>query len=214
MHCWKKVWEWFCELCLRSRLLELALQLCCVSFWWKSYIKKQMDHRIYLLLCYRSCCLHLCFLKEYSDKIRYEMSSPVLNIYSHMRPESTYFQYHLKLMLKLFQPNFKLRWKICCVVRTCSNIVHVWHFDIYKVYLPVDKLPLLSDHVRRMTRLFRSIYVCEGFFSKLKLLYKSTRRWNVGEQPPSYTWHIRRNFENLVTNSCKLLTDVLPSLII
>jgi len=60
--------------------------------------------------------------------------------------QSTYFQCHLTLMLKLLQPNFKFRWQICSVIRTWEI-----YFDAF------DSLTFINAaYALRMTSLFGS----------------------------------------------------------
>jgi hypothetical protein len=45
---------------------------------------------------------------------------------------------------------------------------HIRLLGYCKLYVPLDTFSVLSDLTRRITSLFRSTYICEQFFSKMK----------------------------------------------
>ena len=47
--------------------------------------------------------------------------------------------------------------------------------DFYKLYLPAEKFPILSDHARKMCSLFGSTYLCEQLFSKMQIIKNKGR---------------------------------------
>lgn len=53
--------------------------------------------------------------------------------------------------------------------------------DFYKFYLPAKSFPGLSCHALKMASLFGSTYICEQFFSKVKVL-KSKHRNRLGDE--------------------------------
>jgi hypothetical protein len=53
-------------------------------------------------------------------------STPVFKLYARMRPQSTCFHCLLKLMFKIFHPNFKYRWQIYCVMRNWETHFHMF----------------------------------------------------------------------------------------
>jgi hypothetical protein len=61
-----------------------------------------------------------------------------------------------------------------CDTELRNKCQHVRLLDFCKHYLPVDKFPVLSDYGRR-TSFFGNMYVCEKFFSKMKVLKRKSR---------------------------------------
>jgi hypothetical protein len=128
-----------------------------------------------------------------------------------MRPRSTYFQCHLALMLKLFQPNFRCRWYICSVTQTWEIHTSVFDSCTFINSVPAGKFPVLSDHARRMTSFSGARIFANSSFPKWKWsvnleIDSATKDWKSISELLLLTYTcVRRDIENMMA---KLLSDV------